>query len=77
MQVITQPFNSGNSQAVRLPKLFAFAPNTPLILQKENDVLTITPVASLGQVPTLFAKLGEHLPDEFVRDEFVDDKRGW
>lgn len=77
LSIITHPFISGNSQAVRLPKAVAFAPNTPLILTKENDVLTITPVQTMAHVPALFTALGKHLPQDFVRDELIENERAW
>jgi antitoxin VapB len=51
----TKPFQSGNSQAVRLPKDIAFAPETELVMVRSGDVLTIYP-ASLS-VPDMLSRL--------------------
>ena len=40
----SKTFKSGNSVAVRLPKEVAFAPDTPVIIERNGDVLTIRPV---------------------------------
>jgi antitoxin VapB len=40
----TKPFKSGNSQAVRLPKAFAYPEGTELELMKEGAVVTLRPV---------------------------------
>ncbi len=39
----TKPFKSGNSQAVRLPKGFAYPEGTELELVKEGNVIKIRP----------------------------------
>jgi antitoxin VapB len=39
----TKPFRSGNSQAVRLPKAFAFPEGTELEMVREGDVVTLRP----------------------------------
>lgn len=78
--IVISPFNSGNSQAIRLPKAFAFPSNTRLIINKEGDKLTIEPVKTLEDVPSLFAKLGECMGDDLVnfeRDEFEEIERDW
>ena len=75
--IMTHPFASGNSQAVRLPKSIAFPPNTPLIITKENDVVTITPVKTMAHVPALFTALGKHLPSDFELDELEENERAW
>lgn len=36
-------FKSGNSVAVRLPKAIAFAPDTPILIERKGDVVTIRP----------------------------------
>lgn len=78
--IITHPFKSGNSQAIRLPKDFAYPENTQLILNKENNIITLTPVTTLERLPALFGKLGESLGDDlhnFERDELLDNERAW
>lgn len=77
LNILTQPFISGNSQAVRLPKSIAYPPNTPLVISKENDVVTITPVKTLAHVPALFTALGQHLTSGFERDELIENERAW
>lgn len=37
----SKTFKSGNSVAVRLPKEIAFAPDTPVVIERNGDVLTI------------------------------------
>lgn len=76
LTIQTKPFLSGNSQAIRLPKEFAYPSDTPLILSKDNGVITIRPVQNLGEVPSLFAKIGETLGD-IERAEFDDNEREW
>jgi antitoxin VapB len=39
----TKPFKSGNSQAVRLPKAFAYPEGTELEMVREGDVVTLRP----------------------------------
>lgn len=76
LTIQTKPFLSGSSQAIRLPKEFAYPSDTPLILSKDNGVITIRPVQNLGEVPSLFAKIGETLGD-IERMEFDDNEREW
>lgn len=73
----TKPIMAGNSQAVRLPKEFAYPANTPLIISKENDVITIRPVTDLSEIPSLFKSLGDKMDSDFVRDELDDLGRVW
>lgn len=72
----TKPFLSGNSQAIRLPKEFAYPDNTPLILSKDNGVITIRPIQNLGEVPSLFAEIGKVVGD-IERAELDDSERVW
>lgn len=72
----TKQFQAGNSQAIRLPKDFAYPENTPLILSKENGVITIRPLQDLSQVTDLFAKIGEKF-GSFERVEFEANERDW
>lgn len=76
LSIHTKPFVAGNSQAIRLPKDFAYPDNTPLILSKENGVITIRPVQTLQDVPQLFAQIGSQV-NEFERLELDDDGREW
>lgn len=76
LSIHTKPFIAGNSQAIRLPKDFAYPENTPLILSKENGVITIRPVQTLADVPSLFAQIGSQV-GEFERVELDDDGRDW
>lgn len=76
--ITTLPFMSGNSQAIRLPKAFAFAPNVPVVIHKEDNKLIIEPVPTLANAPELFKKLGEFAnQNDFVRDELVENDRAW
>lgn len=75
LSIQTKPFIAGNSQAVRLPKEFSYPENTPLILSKENGVITIRPVETLVDVPSLFAQIGQSAQME--RIELDDSERGW
>lgn len=70
----TKVFNAGNSQAVRLPKDFAYPTGTQLILTKENDVVTIRPVQNLADVLPIFAKIGKQI-GQIERMEFEDNQR--
>lgn len=40
----TRTFKCGNSEAVRLPKEFAFGPGTPVRLERDGDAVVIRPV---------------------------------
>ncbi|MCU0881371.1 MAG: hypothetical protein MUF14_01750 [Hyphomonadaceae bacterium] len=42
----TRTFQSGNSQAVRLPKGLAYPMNTELLAERDGDVVTLRPVAT-------------------------------
>ncbi|MDH2927751.1 antitoxin [Lonepinella koalarum] len=72
----TKPFVAGNSQAIRLPKDFAYPDNTPLILTKHNGVITIRPVENLSTVPEIFAQIGKQM-GEFERIELDETERNW
>ena len=50
-------FQSGNSQAVRLPKDIAFAPDTEVMIVRSGDVLTIYPAAL--SVPEMLTRLAQ------------------
>ncbi|MDO4250882.1 MAG: hypothetical protein Q4C68_05160 [Moraxella sp.] len=76
LSIHTKPFIAGNSQAVRLPKEFAYPDGTPLILSKDNGVITIRPVTNLSDVPSLFADIGKTV-GEIERAEFDDAERAW
>lgn len=39
----TKAFRSGNSEAIRLPKEFAFGENVDLVIAKSGNVLTVYP----------------------------------
>ena len=41
--VPSKTFKSGNSVAVRLPKGVAFPPDTPVLIERDGDTLTIRP----------------------------------
>ena len=73
----TKPFKAGNSQAVRLPKEFAYPENTQLILHKENGVITIRPITSLADVPSIFQALGDKMAGDFERMDLEDVERDW
>lgn len=80
--MITMPFNSGNSQAIRLPKSMAFPPNIPVQLIQDGDRIIIEPVKTLEEVPYLFLQLGELLKNEngeieFQREELEESERIW
>ncbi len=66
----------GNSQAIHLPKAFAYPKNTPLMITKEKDTVTLKPVKNLAQVPELFAQIGKNTAnfDEKIEREFIDRK---
>ncbi|MDO9608358.1 MAG: AbrB/MazE/SpoVT family DNA-binding domain-containing protein [Brevundimonas sp.] len=43
MPVTSRTFRSGNSEAVRLPKEFAFGPGVEVEIDRKGDVVTISP----------------------------------
>jgi antitoxin VapB len=57
-------FQSGNSQAVRLPKQFRFHVNEVEILRRGQEIVLREPKRNLGQA---FAALGA-LPEDFMAD---------
>ncbi|UNU73358.1 AbrB/MazE/SpoVT family DNA-binding domain-containing protein [Moraxella nasovis] len=71
--IVTIPFVSGNSQAVRLPKALAFGANTPVSLRKENGCVIIEPVKTLGEVPHLLRQIGA----DIERAELVENECQW
>jgi len=60
----TTVFQSGNSQAVRLPKDFRFKSKTVEIFRRGNEVV-------LREVPRTMGDLIKHLPN--LGDDFSDD----
>ena len=60
----TTVFQSGNSQAVRLPKDFRFTSKTVEIFRRGNEVV-------LREVPRTMGDLIKHLPN--LGDDFPDD----
>ncbi|MGB7406701.1 MAG: AbrB/MazE/SpoVT family DNA-binding domain-containing protein [Pacificimonas sp.] len=44
--ITSKTFRSGNSEAVRLPKSVAFGRDTPVVIQREGDTITIRPKAA-------------------------------
>jgi antitoxin VapB len=59
----TTVFQSGNSQAVRLPKDFRFNTKTVEIFRRGNEVV-------LREVPRTMGDLIKHLPP--INDDFLD-----
>jgi antitoxin VapB len=57
-------FQSGNSQAVRLPKQFRFQVKEVEILRRGHEIVLREPKRDLGQA---FAALGA-MPDDFMTD---------
>jgi antitoxin VapB len=57
-------FQSGNSQAVRLPKQFRFHVDEVEILRRGQEIVLREPKRNLGQA---FAALGA-LPEDFMAD---------
>jgi antitoxin VapB len=57
-------FQSGNSQAVRLPKQFRFHVNEVEILRRGHEIVLREPQRNLGQA---FAALGA-MPEDFMAD---------
>jgi len=43
MPVISRTFRSGNSDAVRLPKEISFGPGVEVEIERQGDVVTISP----------------------------------
>ena len=67
-------FQSGNSQAVRLPKQFRFHVNEVEILRRGHEIVLRVPKRNLGQA---FAALGA-LPEDFMaggRQDLAPQKR--
>lgn len=61
----TRVFRSGNSQAVRIPKEFAFPDGAELEIARDGDTLTLTPKrASVTEVVRRLAELRAPLMQE-------------
>ena len=75
----TRQFQSGNSQAVRLPASMAFPPKTELIVTREGEKIIVQPVEkTMESVPQLFAALRQHaIGGKMNRPEFVEAERSW
>jgi antitoxin VapB len=58
----TRVFQSGNSQAVRLPKQFRFQVDEVEILRRGNEIVLREPKRNLGDA---FAALGA-MPEDFM-----------
>lgn len=75
MQRITKVFQSGNSQAVRLPKEFRIE-TTEVFVRKEGNAIIITPrpdtwqgfLADSGPLSKDFSVQGTILPKDCARD---------
>lgn len=71
MPITSRTFRSGNSEAVRLPKEFAFGPGVEIEIDRKGDVVTLTP--KRPSVKEMLAKL-DALPKPKTigkRDPFI------
>lgn len=63
-------FESGNSQAIRLPKAYRFDPNVKeLVVRRVGDMLTFIPKEKIWDN---FVKCTENLPDDFLSEDLRD-----
>ena len=74
----TRLFRNGNSQAVRIPKAFAFeSVDVEVEIERKGDELIIRPAKKkLTGLGTEFRKLRRHFQD-FRRDQPRPDRRDW
>ena len=76
---IARIFESGNSQAIRLPKAYRFDTTKvkELVVRRYGDTLMLTPVEKLWEN---FVKCTEGLPEDFLsedlRDRLEPEERG-
>jgi len=72
----TRQFQTGNSQAVRIPSAMAFLPKTELRIQREGERIIIEPrEGTLENLPLLLAEWGKHHTGK--RPEFEPEERNW
>ena len=66
----TKVFQSGNSQAVRIPKEFRFDSSVVEILQRDDEIVLKPTTKSLGDA----FKLLTEMPSDFMVDGRHDDE---
>ncbi len=72
--MLTKIFRSGNSQAVRLPKEFRFAPGIEVVvIRREGEKIILEPVKT--EWPDDFWRAFEGMPEGFERPAQVPQKR--
>ena len=70
MENTAKIFESGNSQAIRLPKAYRFDPNVKeLVIRRLGDTLMLTPEGKLWEN---FVKCTEGLPEDFLSEDLRD-----
>jgi antitoxin VapB len=73
----TKPFKSGNSQAVRLPKGFAYPEGTELEMARDGDVVTLRPAKiSMKQMIEELRKLPKPPYIEIRDTEEIPERTG-
>ncbi len=74
----TRLFQNGNSQAVRIPKEFAFADiETEVEILRRGEELVVRPVKrKLTNLPEAMRRAGRHFKD-FKRGDIDQDERDW
>jgi antitoxin VapB len=68
--VYTKVFQSGNSQAIRIPKAFRLHTDEVGIIKKNNVLIIREKPTHLGHAFQLLT----HMPDDFFHEERQDDK---
>jgi len=68
--VYTKVFQSGNSQAIRIPKEFRFCSDEVEILKRNNELIVREKPKNL----VLAFKLLTEMPDDFFDEGRLDDK---
>ena len=71
--VQTTVFQSGNSQAVRLPKAFRFNSKTVEIFRRGDEVVLRETKQTLAEAFDLLAQL----PSDHVKDDRPPEERNW
>jgi len=72
----TRQFQTGNSQAVRIPAKLAFPPRTELRIQRQGDRLIIEPKEETQEnLAWALVELGKHHNGK--RPEFEPEERDW
>ena len=72
---MTKIFQSGNSQALRIPKEFQFDCDEVQIFERNGELIVRKPPNNLARAFKLFSQLSEDLPEDFERSDLPPQVR--